>query len=246
MPAALLLLDYDGTLAPIVRNPARAVLGVRRRALLRRLARLPGVRVGIVSGRELAWLRRQVGVPGLLYVGNHGLEMSGPGLRFVHAPARRHAETMRRLAARLRAALRGIPGAVVEAKGLTLSVHRRMVPPSQRPVVRHRAAAVLDPLVLAGRIRITRGKQVLEVRPPVAWTKGEAVGRLSRRYRAAGGALWYVGDDMTDEDAFRAVNRSGGISILLGRRRRSAAQWRVRSLGALERGLRLLERAWTR
>jgi len=220
----LLLSDFDGTLAPIVPNASRAEISPATRQLLRALRRCRGVCAGVVSGRALSWLRKRVGVAGLVYVGNHGMEIDGPGLRFVHPLARRHVASLRQLARQLRLALRGIPGVWIEAKRLTLSVHWRAVAPHDAPAFHRRAKVVLIPWVSAGRIRLTTGKRVIEIRPPIDWDKGKAVEWLIARY---GGCPWYLGDDETDEAAFRAVNRHDGVSILIGHRAATAARWRL-------------------
>jgi trehalose-phosphatase len=124
-----------------------------------------------------------------------------------------------------------VPGAQVECKRLTLSVHWRRVAPARVALLRRRAAGVLRPWEARGRIRLTRGKRVLEVRPPAAWDKGAAVSWLLRKQRGPVTA-WYVGDDRTDESAFQAVNRLGGASVFVGPpAAATAARWRLRGPG---------------
>jgi trehalose-phosphatase len=229
----IMLSDYDGTLTRIARTPAQARLPAARRALLARLSRLPGVRLGFISGRSLRELRRMVAVPGAVYVGNHGLEVQGRGLSFVHPKARAARPLLRRLAQRLEQALQDLPGAWVEWKGLTISVHWRAVPRSAQQAFHRCVRLVTREERARRRIRLTTGKRVVEVRPNVPWGKGESIGwlwRRMRRHRAAGGAsLVYFGDDRTDEDAFRTVNRLGGVSVFVGRSpARTSARYRMR------------------
>lgn len=226
----LLLTDFDGTIASIKARPDEVRLDAGTAALLRRVSRLEGVRVGVVSGRSLAALRRFVRVPGLVYVGNHGLEIHGPGMRFVHPSATRTIPTMGRIARQLQAAVQGVSGALVEFKRLSLSVHWRNVPARRVPQFHRRIQAVLSPWVARRAVRVTRGKRVIEVRPPGSWDKGSAVEWLVRASRCRRGHVLYAGDDRTDEDAFRAVNRYYGISIFVGERRRpTAARWWLRN-----------------
>jgi len=228
--AWLALTDCDGTLAPIKPTPAEARLSAGMRAAVRRLSQAPGVTVGIVSGRSLDAVRRLVRLPGIVYVGNHGLELQGPGVRFVHPGARRRVPLLRRMARQLSQALAGIPGALVESKRLSLSVHWRRVPARRVAAFHRRVEAVLAPWAARGAVRVTRGKRVVEVRPPVGWDKGAVVDWLAKRYRCREGRLLYLGDDRTDEDAFRAVNRRSGIAVFVGRPRRgTAARWRLRN-----------------
>lgn len=223
----LLLTDYDGTLTPIVATPAQARLSVTMETTLRRVAKLRGVRVGIVSGRSLRAVRRRVRIPGLLYVGNHGCEIWGPGLRFTHQQAKRGEAVLRRIASQLRTALRTVRGSRVEAKGISLSVHWRQVAARDVPRFRYIIQHLLHPWVAARKVRLTRGKRIVEVRPPVAWDKGRALEWIVRQTRRPKEVtVFYLGDDRTDEDAFRSVNRLKGVSIFIGMRSRGTrARW---------------------
>ncbi len=217
-PQVALFLDYDGTLTPIVKHPSRAHLSAGARRLLRRLAKLPGVWVAVVSGRALEDLQRMVRLGGLCYVGNHGLELEGTKMRYVNPAARRCQPVLRRIAAALRLRLRPIKGAWVEDKGLTLSVHYRRVDPAEKILVRNGLNEVVRPYQEKGQVRVTQGKEVFEVRPPVRWNKGTMVRWLLARREAMTGAEVlpvYVGDDVTDEDAFEALGRRG-ITVAVG------------------------------
>lgn len=226
----LIFADYDGTLTPIRPTPEQARLDERTRAVLRRLSHRKGTTVGLVSGRSIGTLRRLARLPRLIYVGNHGLELEGAGVRFVHPAARRSMPVLARVAEELQDALRDMPGAIVEFKRLSLSVHWRLVPAGIVQRFRRRVRAALAPWVSRRLVRVTSGKQVIEVRPPVDWTKGSAVEWLLRACGGPRGTVVYLGDDRTDEDAFRAVNRHRGVSIFVGPRRRpTAARWRLSS-----------------
>lgn len=245
----LVVLDYDGTLAPIVDHPSKARLPIATKGLLGRLARQPGVRVALLSGRCLSDLKRLVGVRGLYYGGNHGLELQGPSLRYVNPVARANRPFVKRIADELKIILRSVPGAWVEEKGLTLSVHRRNVPQGASRRFRRLVAQLTAPYVKQGAIRVTRGKRVIEVRPPVDWDKGETVKWLLRRLAARGGvrrtAVICLGDDETDEDAFALVNHAGGISVRVGGpARRTVAEYRLKDAGEVSTWLRVLLRTW--
>jgi trehalose 6-phosphate phosphatase len=224
----LFLTDLDGTLIPLRARPDLAAAGPREKGLLRRLNGAPGVQVGVVSGRSLPALRRAVGVPGLIYIGNHGFELGVPGKTVIVPGAKRSRTTMVRLGRELSGAIRRIPGAFVEQKGYSLSVHWRAVAPEHARRFHRLVTQMLSPWRDLGEIRVTLGKRVIEVRPPVAWHKGSAVEWLMRRYHRKGGEVLYLGDDRTDEDAFLAVNRLGGISVCVGSRAWvSDASWRL-------------------
>lgn len=244
----LLLLDYDGTLAPLADHPSRALLPARTKRVLEQLAQQPDVQVAVVSGRALADVKRMVGLPRIGYVGNHGLEVSAPGLRRMPAGAKRICLRMKRIADQLAAAIRPAPGAWIEEKGLTLSLHWRLVPPKERRRFHRIAADFLAPYQQRGALRVMRGKQVIEIRPPLEGNKGTVIAwlrpRLSSRRRKDAPAVVYFGDDRTDEDAFAAVNRLGGVSVLVGRAAgATAARYRLAGPGAVRNWLEALERA---
>lgn len=223
-----MLSDLDGTLIPIRRRAGLAVADRKTRAVMKRLRCTPGVRLSIVSGRSLRDVRRAAGVPGLIYVGNHGLELGVAGGTVVVPAARRSARTMTVLARELAAAVQPVRGAFVEDKRYSLSVHWRGVAPRDVRRFHRLIDAVLRPWRARRAIRVTAGKRVVEVRPPTAWDKGSAVEWLIRRYRYGAGEVAYLGDDRTDEDAFLAVNRRRGMSVCVGpRARRSIAGWRL-------------------
>jgi len=236
-----LLLDLDGTLAPIVRTPSRATVPPRTLEALRRLVK-QGWTVAIVTGRPATEARRLVPVRGIKIFGGHGLEgswsrrgsrRSNPGLR------RRLAElarTARRLA-------RGTPGLLVEHKPSGLALHDRQVPRGLRASWHRRLDEWLDREDLRGLERID-GKCVTELRPAGAH-KGQVVATLPTRKDAPvpDASLVGVGDDRTDEDLFRAL-RGRGLAIRVGRPGvHSAARRRLTSPAAVQRFLAELARA---
>jgi HAD superfamily hydrolase (TIGR01484 family) len=114
----ILFLDYDGTLAPIVEDPAAAQMGPAMQHVLTALAQHPRYRVGIVSGRALADLRTRVEGRGLYLAGNHGLEIEGPGISYEHPEVWRLRPELDALAQAMKGDLEAIPGAWVEDKGV--------------------------------------------------------------------------------------------------------------------------------
>jgi trehalose 6-phosphate phosphatase len=219
-PHLLFLADYDGTLTPIVGRPEDAALATGVREKLQALAQRPAASVGIISGRSLSEVRALVGIAGIYYVGNHGLEMEGPGLRFVSLSAKKARPAIRGLARQLSAALEGIAGVIIQDKGLSLSLHYRLVKKPQEATVTAAFQQLTSPLVREGKIRVTSGKKVWEVRPPIDWHKGKAVEAITRRIKARCGLprvlTIYLGDDNTDEDAFRVLHRPEGWGVFVG------------------------------
>jgi len=198
------LLDVDGTLAPIAQRPEHAGLPDATRRIVTELAELSDTIVAVVSGRAAADAASVVGVAGVWTIGNHGIELAPPNA----PPTTRHDLT--RFAAPLRRALNESrafatthPGVIVEDKHWTLSVHYRLVdPPAIADVVRA-VRAIAERLGL----RVTTGRRVVEIRPPVDIDKGTAAVDLLRQLGATSieASVFCAGDDRTDEDMFRRV-----------------------------------------
>lgn len=206
----VLLLDFDGTLAPIVSRPEDATLPAETRAALERLRRLSTLEMAVVSGRGMADARERVGIADIAYAGNHGMEIEGPSLSRIHAEAAAARPRLAEVANRLRQRLAAVDGVLVEDKTLTLSIHFRLAARERVPEVR---AAVMEAVRSEAGLKATEGKEILEVRPDVDWHKGRAVEFLLQQIDPpAGTPVVYLGDDRTDEDAFRALSAVGGIT----------------------------------
>jgi len=220
-PHLLLLSDYDGTLTPIVGRPQDAVLSAGVRDKLSALARKPDFSVGIISGRSMGEIKSMTAIEGIYFAGNHGLEIEGPGLKYVSPQAELTRATIKDLAGQLAAALENIAGVIIEDKGLSLSVHYRMVREGEEGRVTEVFHEITGPPVREGKIRTSSGKKVLEVRPPIDWHKGKAVEAIREQIRQVlggeEGLVIYLGDDTTDEDVFRMLHRPEGWGIYIGR-----------------------------
>jgi len=229
----LLLLDYDGTLTPIVSTPGQAKLKAQTRKTVKRLVARSRITVGIISGRALVNVRQMVKLPGIIYAGNHGLELRGRGITFIHPKARAAKPALLKLAHKLRGRLARVPGATVENKTLTLSIHYRNVPKRLWKSVTATILELTRSLRRKKKVKLTCGKCVTEIRPFTNWGKGACVGMIYDRMKRRWGKLlfvMYIGDDRTDEDAFRAVNRREGISALVSSTKRpSKASYRLLS-----------------
>ena len=219
-PRVLLLFDYDGTLTPIVARPEAASLSDETRQMLSDLAGMNRFVVGVVSGRSLGDLEAMVAVPGLVYAGNHGLEMKGKGMDFVHPEAPAFEASLAESARLLERELSDVPGIMVDNKRLTLTVHFRNAPDSYAAQVDSTVMAVTAPYVAAGQLKITRGKKVVEVRPNLDWGKGKAIEKI-REYCGDSPLPMFFGDDQTDEEGFAVVQDSGGLAVFVGPARES-------------------------
>ena len=199
-----LFLDYDGTLTPLCDHPDDARLSPTMRAALQSCARRPDTDVTIVSGRSLEGVRRAVGEQVLTYAGNHGLEIEGHHIgHFEHEDLIHYRARSEALADELDAI--ASQGAWTERKGPTLTFHYRAVPEPLRAGLVEDAWARISEAGYQPR----SAHCAVEARPPIGWDKGRAVLHV---LRARYGPSWseiarvvYVGDDQTDEDAFRVL-----------------------------------------
>jgi trehalose-phosphatase len=222
-PHVLLFCDFDGALSPVYDHPASATLSAEVRPVLADLAASGHVTVSVVSGRSAADLQSRTGVPGLIVLGNHGLEIAGPGWEYVDPAVAKHAPDIEALAAALIRALDNVPGAAIEMKGLSASVHFRHVAPELHEAVRSAIHAVLaaspHPYVL------TTGRMVYDIRPRVYWNKGEAVRWIATRVGQPDSIVVFVGGDPTDEDAFAVLPH--GITVRVGAGQDTAAKYHL-------------------
>jgi alpha,alpha-trehalase len=211
-------LDYDGTLTPIVSKPEDAWLSDPMRQALQELA--GGASVAILSGRDLDDVRRRVNIDSIVYAGSHGFDIAGT--RGLHRQvATEFLPNLDMAEKELRKALDGIPGARVERKRFSVAVHYRNVEENELPKLQQAVDAV------AARYRELRrinGKKVYELLPAIDWDKGKAVIWLLETMGFERGDIQpiYMGDDRTDEDAFRALERHG-IGILITEQSQSTA-----------------------
>jgi trehalose-phosphatase len=208
-----LFLDYDGTLTPIVSRPELALCPPEVKRHLEELRDLPWVYLAIISGRSLEDLRQKVGVPGIIYVGNHGLEIENPSGSHKKSLSSTRTREFRKITQNLQNSMKEIPGILFEEKGPILSVHYRNVPQKCLALIPQVLEEELQ--LWKDRWKMASGKMVLEIRPNVDFHKGKAVREILKTFPSLGLLPLYLGDDRTDEDAFRAL-KGQGISVFIG------------------------------
>lgn len=179
--------------------------------------------MGVISGRSLSDLRMHVGIDGLFYVGNHGLESCGPGLLLHSCQAAKAQRELKRLIDSLVAETATLDGIFIEEKGVSASVHWRL---ASEEVRKHAYAIVRTAVAQYPRLQLSSGKCVWELRPKEGWKKGDAIKYLMARLRLAPEDVIYMGDDLTDEDAFRALP-TGLTFHVGGKNPETAARYRI-------------------
>lgn len=230
-----IFLDYDGTLTPIVRRPEDAVLSETMQQAVRQLAAV--CNVAVISGRDMKDVRRRVGLDAVVYAGSHGFEITGPdGLSMENEAAAEFLPVLDHAETALQQAVSGIDGVRVERKKFAIALHYREVDSSRVPEVEQAVDRVSSRF---GRLRISRGKMIFEVQPAIDWDKGRAVLWLldALDLNPEQVVPFYIGDDTTDEDAFRVLQDRGiGIVVETGSRP-TAARYTLSEPGEVERFL---------
>jgi len=219
-------------LTPIVERPELAELSEEMRQALRVLA--AKCTVAVVSGRDLADVRDLVAIDEILYAGCHGFDISGPEGQLDYPQGLDYLPDLDLAEQSLRKLLQEAPGCQVERKRFAIAVHFRRVADAQVPKVE----AVVDE-VLSGHDSLlkTEGKMSFELRPDIEWGKGKALNWILQKLELDRQDVvpFYIGADLTDEDAFREL-QNRGITILVRDKRRPTA-----ALYALHRLAELLE-----
>lgn len=212
-----LLLDYDGTLTPIVNTPDEAILNDDMRSVLGKLKNDPNYIVAVISGRSLMDVKSKVELDGICYAGNHGMEIDYKDEKYVHPDAKNSMHFIKKICLELKPLLGGIDGMIIEDKGLTASIHYRMVSPKEIPKVKRIVESAIKPYIEKGDVKLTHGKMVLEIRPNILWDKGKAVEWVLKAIGIAASQEYfpvYIGDNRTDEDVFKFL-KGKGITVLV-------------------------------
>jgi trehalose 6-phosphate phosphatase len=207
-----LFLDFDGTLVPIATDPKVPQLDPDTAEALKLISSQESLATTIISGRAIEDLYGRIRLEGLIYAGNHGLEIFGRNLRFVEPIAWSQREQLETICSELDVELQTIDGAFVEYKGLTASVHYRLAAPADVPEIE---AAIHAAVTRNGALfRVNRGLKVFEIIPRTDWNKGAAARWINNHVTQMPVLSIYLGDDTTDEDAFLALR--GAVTIKVG------------------------------
>jgi len=237
-----LFLDFDGTLVPIAGDPAAPRLDPGAAATLKLLSSQTDLVTTVISGRAIEDLYTRIRLEGLIYAGNHGLEIFGRQFRFVEPAASARREALGRLCEELALGLHSLPGAIVECKGLTASVHYRLADEADRDRIQQ---AVYAATARNGALfRVNPGRKVLDIVPRTNWHKGAAVEWINGHLGGTEVLTVYLGDDASDEDAF-AVLRDA-VTVKVGAAPATGARYRLPGPAAVHEFLLWLAHAVVR
>ncbi|MCE7056420.1 trehalose-phosphatase [Algoriphagus sp. AGSA1] len=209
----MLFLDYDGTLTPIVPNPEDAVLSSETKEVLKDLA--ADITIALISGRDRENVESMIGIPKLIYAGSHGFDISGPnGMQKQHEQGQEILPVLDEAERNLKESLTNVSGVQVERKKYAIAVHYRNV---DKEFVQQVKTAVSKEIEKQPKLKKGKGKKIRELKPDLDWHKGKALLWLLEELRSETDQLFpvFIGDDITDEDAFQAI-QGRGIGIIVG------------------------------
>jgi alpha,alpha-trehalase len=220
-------LDYDGTLSPIVETPEQAVMPEEIREAVTELSR--HCAVGVISGRDLKDVRDKVRMDSIVYAGSHGFDIAGPeGLQIERTVGEEFLPVLDAAEQKLSGKLGSIRGVLLERKKFAIAIHYRRVDPERVEKVE----AMVDEI--AGQhpeLRKSYGKKIFELQPQIDWDKGKALFSLLRTLKLGEEDVlpFYIGDDVTDEDAFRALRGRGVGIVVRDQPHETAAVYRLKN-----------------
>lgn len=232
----VLFLDFDGTLAGITKNPEDAALSPGMKDVLVRLKGLLP-HLALVSGRDRADVVKKVNLPDLYYAGSHGFDISGPDDFHDHLDAASDMlPELDEAEKNLKEKLKDVQGSLVERKRFAIAIHYRNVRSEEVSMVKE---AVEEEHSRHRQLKMLGGKKIYELKPDVEWDKGKAVMWLLDRFGVDTdkAPVFYLGDDLTDEDAFKALGDKG-TGIIVGEEERGTyAGYKLKDIEAVEQWL---------
>jgi trehalose 6-phosphate phosphatase len=233
-------LDYDGTLTPIVDDPEKALLSDAMRDTLIELAdHLP---VAVISGRDRPDVQRLVGIKSIFYAGSHGFDIAGPdGMETGPEKGKGFLPVLNQAEKELKDTINAVSGVWVERKRFSIAVHYRKVQESDVAKVKQ---AVEEVSALHPDLRESGGKMIFELQPKMDWHKGKALTWILEEMEIDKSDVvpFYIGDDVTDEDAFRSLKGKGIGLVVMDPPRDTDARYRLKDTDEVERFLKKLSR----
>ncbi len=226
----VLFLDYDGTLTPIVQRPEAAVISDEMKEVLNECA--SKFTVAAVSGRDMDDLKSRIKLENMIYAGSHGFRISGPeGLYMEHEKTDEILPRLDAIEKKLQDVFsEGVEGVQIERKRYAIAIHYRNAEEKDVPFIRQKSFEAIEQ---SEGFKIGEGKKILEIKPDIDWHKGKAVLWILEKLGLNDTGKYvpiYIGDDTTDEDAYRALKGKGfGIQVGPGAEQ-TAAQFKLKNV----------------
>ncbi|MEK7128569.1 MAG: trehalose-phosphatase [Patescibacteria group bacterium] len=222
-----LLLDFDGTISPIVKKPESACLPEKTRNILKKINEI--FPVVIVTGRPLNVIKKKIGVRQFLYAASHGWERNF-GVKFrkkiVPKFVLKKLNQFRKIVEKIK---EYYPSLIIEKKPYSVTFHYHLMPTGQKKSLKGWLEKFFKIVHKQTSIKVFYDKETIEILPGLNWTKGN-IAKLALKYLHKKNSKKftpiYIGDSLTDEDAFRALKK--GITIRVGKNETSAAKWYLR------------------
>ena len=218
-----LFLDFDGTLVPIQDNPAQCVLSPVIKSQLEGIASSGKACIAILSGRTVNDIKKRVQIQGIYFGGNHGLEISGPSLRYVHPDALIGKQAIYKICRKIEKRICNIEGALIEKKKFGFTLHYRMASKDCTALIKRTFYKIIAESPDPQAFSVLRGKKVLELVPRIQWDKGKAALFVLQSQKKNYLPI-YVGDDVTDETVFEAL-KTEGVTVRIGRSKKTEAKY---------------------
>jgi alpha,alpha-trehalase len=210
-------LDYDGTLTPIVERPEDAILSKKMREIIKNLSEK--YTVAIISGRKQEEIKQLVKIENIFYAGCHGFDISGSEISMIKPNFKEKIPLISKIKEKLNKEFSSILGILIEDKKFSVAVHYRLVDEKYLPQIENLVTSIIknNP-----SLRLMRGKKVFEILP-IDWDKGKAIRLIMQVLNISwqDSFIIYIGDDTTDEDAFRTI-RTRGVGILVSEREKES------------------------
>ena len=221
----MVFFDYDGTLTPIVDDPEKAFLPDSMREVLKKVTE--SFPLAVISGRDLPDVRKLVGMEGIYYAGSHGFDIAGPGgMRMQHQKGTDYLPSLDQAEKELKEKASAIAGARIERKRFSIAIHYRKVKEEKTASVKEMVEEVAG---YHSDLRQSGGKKIFELQPKIDWHKGKALLWLLEELELDGPDVvpLYLGDDVTDEDAFKTLRQRGIGIVVMDEPRPTEAHYRL-------------------
>ncbi|MBI2338320.1 trehalose-phosphatase [Candidatus Daviesbacteria bacterium] len=237
----VLMMDFDGTLAPIVKSPDRAKLPKEVKNLLISLCKKAGFYLVVISGRNLEDLKEKISLQDIIYAGNHGLEGKILGKVYSFPVSDKALTVLKSIHEKLDNIADQFKGVFIEDKKMTLGFHYRMAKEQQIPAIKLLFVKTLEPFIKNRSVSVITGKMVFDILPKANWNKGSfaklVIDKIRAKTKKTPAAI-FIGDDTTDEDVFQKVEK--GVTIRVGRERQSSAHYRLGNITEVRKFLKWL------